>query len=948
MRTSVRRMLCATAIAGGFTVLGIAFATSSASAADAPNATSGANGLVSGNQTGGHATAPVDASDNQVTVIGDNNKSGGSTDQGGSGDSSSSSGPSSSGNSTSGAGGNGSGNQTDAGATAPVDATDNQVTVIGDGNTNGSATSGDNAGSASSGGDTTSGSPGNGSGNQTDAQVNAPVHATGNQITAIGDGEVTDVQPGDNGVDPTAGPGSGTTGSESSEGSDGANSTDGQDGTGSGNQTDAGATAPVDASGNQVTVIGNGNDNTASGDNSGSTAGTDGSDTTSGTDGNGSGNQTDADAIAPVDATGNQVTVIGNGNGSENNSTEGTSAGSGSDSTTGDDGTVAGNQAGLGAVVPVDAGGNQVTVIGDGNTSTGETTAGESSAGNGAGNTTSGTDGNGSGNQTDAGAAAPVNATGNQVTVIGDGNTADNTTTEGDTTGSGDGNTTDGENGNGSGNQTDPAASAPVDAGDNQVTVIGDGNTSETADETGTDGSGGDTTDGQDGTGSGNQTAPGVEAPVDSSENQITIIGDGNSTERDNESNSAEEETDSDVPGDDPAGDTGADSNGDSTASGTGCRRVRYCLRACAGWSLGRCRCGPAADRSGPRTVALGRFRTGHPDAGPGARRQPASSAGRDPCRTGGAPGQLTGDVVGQRTGQLAGLVIRRSAAPGTRTSLPRWVPGDRRNGGAGENHGFPLRRTSDPQVTRGSGVRSAASGRMAGSGASVRDRSARDRGAQGGEVAEPGDLGVEDLGTATARDHDHLVVAECAAGDEQVGVRVGYVDPVAVLEVGGPADVVGYLGRGGRGSVQDLGGVALAAYADGPVHDERRRDQVDEGVASQVRCRGHRLDHLEVAGEVGAGAVPGDPEDLDTVERRTRRNDAVGHHARVRIEEDVVDRTALGPALDDLDRVDVAPRGTDGRGQTTQRTGDVGQCDAEQVRHVTTLTKGCFRVIAK
>jgi len=70
MRTSVRRMLCATAIAGGFTVLGIAFATT-ASAADAPSATSGANGLVSGNQTGGDATAPVDASDNQVTVIGD-------------------------------------------------------------------------------------------------------------------------------------------------------------------------------------------------------------------------------------------------------------------------------------------------------------------------------------------------------------------------------------------------------------------------------------------------------------------------------------------------------------------------------------------------------------------------------------------------------------------------------------------------------------------------------------------------------------------------------------------------------------------------------------------------------------------------------------------------------------------------------------------------------------
>ena len=73
MRTHVRRALCATAIAGGFTVLGIAYATT-ASAADAPDTTSGASGLVSGNQTGGNATAPVDASDNQVTVIGNGNK----------------------------------------------------------------------------------------------------------------------------------------------------------------------------------------------------------------------------------------------------------------------------------------------------------------------------------------------------------------------------------------------------------------------------------------------------------------------------------------------------------------------------------------------------------------------------------------------------------------------------------------------------------------------------------------------------------------------------------------------------------------------------------------------------------------------------------------------------------------------------------------------------------
>ena len=59
----------------------------------------------------------------------------------------------------------------------------------------------------------------------------------------------------------------------------------------------------------------------------------------------------------------------------------------------------------------------------------------------------------------------------------------------------------------------------------------------------GTDGSGGDTTNGQDGTGSGNQTAPGVVAPIDTTDNQITVIGDGN-TQRDPESNQGEEDTD--------------------------------------------------------------------------------------------------------------------------------------------------------------------------------------------------------------------------------------------------------------------------------------------------------------------------------------------------------------------------------------------------------------------
>jgi LPXTG-motif cell wall-anchored protein len=60
----------------------------------------------------------------------------------------------------------------------------------------------------------------------------------------------------------TSGSGSSGTGGTGTTGGD---TTNGSDGTGSGNQTDTGVVAPIDAGGNQVTVIGSGNDNTAPG-----------------------------------------------------------------------------------------------------------------------------------------------------------------------------------------------------------------------------------------------------------------------------------------------------------------------------------------------------------------------------------------------------------------------------------------------------------------------------------------------------------------------------------------------------------------------------------------------------------------------------------------------------------------------------------------------------------
>src|SRR3954467_2205407 len=95
--------------------------------------------------------------------------------------------------------------------------------------------------------------------------------------------------------------------------------------------------------------------------------------------------------------------------------------------TTGESGILSGNQTGVGVKAPVNVSGNQVTVIGQDNhaTSTGAASAPTPAAGSTTGGPTpSGFHGIGSGNQTAVHALAPVNVSGNQVTVIGQHNTA--------------------------------------------------------------------------------------------------------------------------------------------------------------------------------------------------------------------------------------------------------------------------------------------------------------------------------------------------------------------------------------------------------------------------------------------------------------------------------------------------------------------------------------------
>ena len=145
MHATIRRALCAVGITAGIMLLGFGLAEAASADGNGPT-TNGQDAILSGNQTGVGAQAPVNASGNQVTVIGHDNSTTSS------GSSATASAPSGS-PTTSGKDGAGSGNQTGVGVQAPVNASGNQVTVIGEDNSttsSGAASSGGGATSASS------------------------------------------------------------------------------------------------------------------------------------------------------------------------------------------------------------------------------------------------------------------------------------------------------------------------------------------------------------------------------------------------------------------------------------------------------------------------------------------------------------------------------------------------------------------------------------------------------------------------------------------------------------------------------------------------------------------------------------------------------------------------------------------------------------------------------
>jgi LPXTG-motif cell wall-anchored protein len=179
--------------------------------------------------------------------------------------------------------------------------------------------------------------------------------------------------------------------------------------------------------------------------------------------------------------------------------------------------------------VPVNLGGNAISVLGDSSAEGASAPAATTSTGSGDA-TTSGSDGVAGGTQVLPTVSVPVNVGGNAISVLGDstseGASAPAATT-GSSTGSTGGATTTGSDSVAGGTQIAPDVALPVSVGGNAISILGDAastGSSTPAAQEGTDG--GVTTTGDDGILGGTQVVPSVTLPVTIGGNAISVLGD--------------------------------------------------------------------------------------------------------------------------------------------------------------------------------------------------------------------------------------------------------------------------------------------------------------------------------------------------------------------------------------------------------------------------------------
>ncbi|MET3565932.1 hypothetical protein ABIC47_001403, partial [Leifsonia sp. 563] len=304
-----------------------------------------------------------------------------------------------------------SGDQAVVGVTVPVSLSGNGISVLGDSTSSGSTAAAPAAPAAPSVSISPDSIGGVLSGDQAVASVSVPVTVAGNSVSVLGDSTSS-------GSDSAAAPAPADSGASATS--------DGSDGVASGIQAPVAVDVPVTAGGNAISVLG---DSTSTDSSATAPAAGSGSSATASSSGSDGGLLSDIqapiDAAVPVTVGGNAISVLGDSQ-SSGSETTAPAAGSGSTATSGsgsDGGLLSGIQAPIDAAVPVTAGGNAVSVVGDSTTSGSDTAAPAA----GSGSTTSGSGSDGgilSGVQAPVDAAVPVTAGGNAVSVVGDSTTS--------------------------------------------------------------------------------------------------------------------------------------------------------------------------------------------------------------------------------------------------------------------------------------------------------------------------------------------------------------------------------------------------------------------------------------------------------------------------------------------------------------------------------------------
>ncbi|TFV84704.1 DUF320 domain-containing protein [Microbacterium sp. dk485] len=266
--------------------------------------------------------------------------------------------------------------------------------------------------------------------------------------------------------------------------------TDGSGGTVSGTQAVLAVTVPITLAGNGVSVIGDSASADAATAPPAPTVAVTPPTETSGEASILGGTQALVDAAVPVTVGGNAISVLGDSRSSDAATAAPAGAaappatGSGSAATSGDEAILGGTQVQAPVTAPVSVGGNAISVLGD-STTAGATTVASPGSGTAGDAVTGGDDSVAGGTQVLAPIAAPVTAGGNAVSVIGDAETDTATTVAvpgaGTTEPSAGGTepSTDGEGSTAGGTQVVTPVAIPVTVGGNAVCGVGDCSTAD-------------------------------------------------------------------------------------------------------------------------------------------------------------------------------------------------------------------------------------------------------------------------------------------------------------------------------------------------------------------------------------------------------------------------------------------------------------------------------------